>query len=234
MKLAIIQSSYIPWKGYFDIIHDVDLFLFYDEVQYTRNDWRNRNQIKTERGNRWLTVPCGHHRERLIYDVKICRENGDDWQKKHYDMLYQSYRKAPYFKKYDDFLHYVYLEKDWEYLYQLNRYLIKHIAAEFLGIKTKFADSREYASHGQKAEKLYQLIRSTGADIYISGPSASDYMQLDVYKEAGIEVIWKDYSGYPVYNQLHGEFCHQVSILDLLFAVGDDAPYYIWEWRDRK
>lgn len=230
MKLAILQSNYIPWKGYFDIIHDVDLFLFYDEVQYTKNDWRNRNQILTPKGKTWLTIPCGYDIQRRIIDVKV--KNEFEWQKKHYNMLKQYYRKAPYFKKYQEFLEYVYFEQEWNYLYELNRFLIEHIATEFLGIKTEFKDSREYHSEGAKADKLFSLVKATNATTYVSGPAAKDYMQLKPYEEEGIEVVWKDYMGYPEYKQLYGDFDHNVSILDLLFNVGDDAPYYIWGWRE--
>ena len=228
-KLAVLQSNYIPWKGYFDIIHDVDLFLFYDEVQYTTRDWRSRNRIKTEHGLKWLTIPCGRDVKRMIYEVGLKPE---EWQARHYNVLRQSYRNAPYYHKYDEFLRYVYLEKKWDYLYELNRFMIEHISREFLGITTKFEDSRNYHSSGRKAEKLFELVKDTKADIYISGPAAKDYMQLEKYEEAGIEVIWKDYQGYPQYEQLHGEFCHNVSILDLLFHTGDSAPYYIWGWRE--
>lgn len=231
MRLAILQSNYIPWKGYFDIIHDVDLFLFYDEVQYTTNDWRNRNQILTPNGLTWLTIPCGRDIKRRICDVKIKNEFG--WQIQHYRMLQQYYKRAPFFKKYKDFLEYIYLERKWDYLFELNRFMIEHISKDYLGIDTEFGDSRDYFSKGVKAEKLFSLVRSTNADVYVSGPAAKDYMDLQPYHDAGIEVIWKDYSGYPEYAQGTGTFHHNVSILDLLFYTGDDAPYYIWEWRTR-
>lgn len=230
MKLAVLQSNYIPWKGYFDIIHDVDLFLFYDEVQYTKYDWRNRNQILTLRGLTWLTIPCGYDTKRRICDVKI--KNEFDWQLQHYRMLQQNYKRAPYFKKYKEFLEYVYLEHTWDYLFELNRFMVEHISRDFLGIHTKFGDSRDYFSQGVKAEKLFSLVRSTNADVYISGPAARDYMDLKPYADAGIDVIWKDYHGYPEYPQGSDTFYHNVSILDLLFYTGSDAPYYIWGWRE--
>lgn len=101
MRLAVLQSNYIPWKGYFDLIHDVDLFLFYDEVQYTKNDWRNRNKIKTENGLKWLTLPCGYDLNRRIYEVKIKSEI--DWRNQHYSILRQTYKKAPYYKNTTNF-----------------------------------------------------------------------------------------------------------------------------------
>ncbi|MCI8574360.1 MAG: WbqC family protein [Oscillibacter sp.] len=231
MKVAVLQSNYIPWKGYFDIIHDVDLFVFYDEVQYTKNDWRNRNRIETETGLKWLTIPCGYDIKRKIYEVKI--KNEIPWQMEHYKSIVSSYQKAPFFNKYKDFLAYVYLDCRWEYLYKLNRYVIETISNEFLGINTLFKDSREFASQGIKDEKLISLLKSIKCDTYISGPAAKDYMDVQRYNGCGIDVIWKDYSGYPAYSQRFEPFNHQVSILDLLFNTGDDAPYYIWGWREK-
>lgn len=231
MKAAVLQSNYIPWKGYFDIIHDVDLFVYHDDLQYTTRDWRNRNRIKTENGLKWLTVPCGNSIQRQICEVKITNET--PWQKKHYDNIAYFYRKAPFFNKYKSFLEEVYLGRQWEYLYQLDRYLIETISKEFLGISTEFRDSREFASHGAKNDKLFSLLQSTGCDTYVSGPAAKDYMDVPRYTGGGIRVIWKDYSGYPSYPQQFEPFQHQVSILDLLFNTGDDAPYYIWGWREK-
>jgi len=231
LRAAVLQSNYIPWKGYFDIIHDVDLFVFYDEVQYTKNDWRNRNRIQAKQGLKWLTIPCGYDITRKIYEVKI--KNEFPWQKNHYESLISAYEKAPFFKKYRDFLEYVYLGRQWEYLYELNRYLIETISKEFLGMHTVFKDSREFASKGKRDEKLMSLLQSIRCDTYISGPAAKNYIHVPQYESVGIHVVWKDYSGYPVYPQRFEPFTHQVSILDLLFNVGDDAPYYIWGWREK-
>ena len=127
--VAVLQSNYIPWKGYFDIIHDADEFIFYDDVQFTIRDWRNRNKIITPQGEVWLTVPCGSKRSRTILDVRM---NNSDWQRKHYKTLEMAYHKAPYFKRYKEFLQFVYLEKRWDYLYELNRFLTKAIYENFL------------------------------------------------------------------------------------------------------
>ena len=126
----------------------------------------------------------------------------------------------------------VYLEKTWTYLYELNRFLIEHIARDFLGITTKFTDSRDYPTHGVKHEKLLSLVKAAQADVYISGSAAKDYIVVEDYARAGIKLVWKDYSDYPEYPQLGKQFTHYVSILDLLFNVGDDAPYYIWGHRN--
>ena len=228
-RIAILQSNYIPWKGYFDIIHDVDLFLFYDEVQYTKRDWRNRNQIATADGLQWLAVPVSANRQTAVDRAKIV---ADGWNRRHWNAIVCNYSKAPYFKQYRDFFEDVYLSRQWEYLSELNQYLLTYISHEFLGCKTQFANSRDYKSVGVKHEKLLSLVRSTHADIYESGPAAKEYIVEEDYQKSGIKLVWKDYSGYPEYQQLHTPFCHNVSILDLLFNTGPDAPYYIWGWRE--
>lgn len=232
--VAVLQSNYIPWKGYFDIIHDADEFIFYDEVQFTKNDWRNRNKIITPQGEFWLSVPVGMNKiHRMILDVRM---NNSDWQLKHYKTLEMAYHKAPYFNRYKEFLHFVYLEKRWDYLYELNRFLTKTICEKFLttwgGCNVKFSDSRDYPTHGAKHEKLFSLVKAAQADVYISGSAAKDYIVAEDYARAGIKLVWKDYSDYPEYPQLGKQFTHYVSILDLLFNVGDDAPWYIWGHRN--
>lgn len=227
-KVAVIQSNYIPWKGYFDIIHDVDQFIFYDDVQYTKNDWRNRNKIKTKHGIHWLTIPIGSRNERLIYEVEI-----DDtlWPKKHWETIKQSYSKAPYFHKYKEFFEYVYLESEWKELSVLNQYLIQTISKEFLGITTEFKDSREFHAEGQKLERLIDLLLKVGTDLYVSGPTARDYIHEKSFRDAGVAIIYKDYSDYPEYPQWFPPFDHQVSILDMLFNCGPQTPDYIWGHR---
>ncbi|MBQ6342909.1 MAG: WbqC family protein [Anaerolineaceae bacterium] len=224
-KIAVLQSNYIPWKGYFDIIHDVDEFIFYDEVQFTKNDWRNRNRILTNTGLQWLTIPTTGSITQTIDEVSTA---GSQWQRKHYNTLLTYYSKAPFFSKYRAFLEDFYFEHEWTNLSQLNRYLIVHISQDFLGIKTKFSDSRNYYSAGSGHEKLLSLLKSAGAEYYVSGPAAKSYIQAEDYEKAGIELHWKDYSKYPEYPQLHKPFSHNVTILDLLFNTGDDAPNYIW------
>ena len=226
-KVAVLQSNYIPWKGYFDIIHDVDEFIFYDEVQFTKNDWRNRNRISTPGGIRWITIPTNGSITQSIDEVTTA---GSQWQRKHFNTLITYYSKAPYFKKYRDFFEDFYLGKNWSNLSELNRYLIMHISKEMLGIQTVFSDSRNYESHGSGHQKLLSLLVSAGAEYYISGPAAKSYIHAEDYEKAGIELHWKDYSGYPEYHQLNEPFCHNVTVLDLLFNTGDEAPKYIWAY----
>ena len=230
MKLAVLQSNYIPWKGYFDIIHDVDVFLFYDEVQYTKNDWRNRNRILTDKGQMWLTVPVHGSIEKRIDEIEIVQNR---WQMQHYQAILTNYSKTPYFSAVKGFLEDVYLGHQWQNLSELNQYLIKTISSEFLGIKTEFGSSNTYPSEGSGHKKLLSLVKNTGATIYESGPAAKSYLEAEDYTEAGIELIWKDYTGYPEYPQMITPFEHKVSILDLLCNTGPDAKYYIWGWREK-
>ncbi len=229
-KVAVLQSNYIPWKGYFDIIHDVDLFIFYDDLQFTKNDWRNRNKLKTDQKNSWLTVPTGSRLDRLICEVTL---DNDFWTRKHWKAIQQVYSKAPHFKTYKEFFEHVYLDKKWDKLSELNHYLIKSISRDYLGIQTAFKDSREYCAEGSKLDRLLDLLKKAKADIYVTGPSAKNYIVEDVFNNEGISLVFKSYSGYPEYPQFYPPFDHRVTILDLLFQTGPDAPYYIWGWRKK-
>jgi hypothetical protein len=228
-RVAVIQSNYIPWKGYFDIIHDADLFIFHDDIQYTKNDWRNRNKIMTPKGASWLTIPVGAHEDRLICEIEL---KDHSWTKKHWRQLEQYYSKAPCFSKYREFFRNVYLERKWSSLSELNQFLIKTITRDFLGITTEFKDSREYDLKSRKLGRLLELLHRAGADIYISGPSAKNYIDEKRFKEAGIQLVYKDYSNYPEYSQFYPPFNHYVTVLDLLFHAGPDSPWYIWGWRE--
>lgn len=228
-SIVVLQSNYIPWKGYFDLIHDADLFVFYDDVQYTKNDWRNRNRIKAASGPEWITIPVGADNSRLICEVEL---RDPTWQKKHWKTLLQNYRSCPHFLRYQAFFEEVFLGRQWVGLSDMNQFLIRHIASEFLGIRTAFEDSRSHRVSGQKQERLLQLVSAAGAGRYVSGPAARSYIDPARFAEVGIELVWKDYGGYPEYPQRFPPFEHGVSILDLLFNVGPDAPWYIWGWRE--
>lgn len=226
-RLVILQSSYIPWKGVFDLANESDLFIFLDDVQFTNRDWRSRNRIKTQHGLKWLTVPVGSNRSLLINDVRI---PDPKWQQKHYATLVDTFCKCPYFAEYSYLLDIIYQSTVWSSLSQLNQFATVEIA-KALGIKTEFQDSAVFESSGVKEDKLLDLIGKTGASTYISGPSAKAYICEERFIDAGVELIWKDYSGYPEYPQRFPPFVGAVTILDLLFNTGPDAPYYIWGWR---
>lgn len=224
-KVAIVQSNYIPWKGYFDMVAAVDEFILYDDMQYTRRDWRNRNQIKTPQGVQWLTVPVkvkGKYNQ-TIRETEI---EGAQWATDHWKALYQNYRRAPYFTEIASWLEPLYLEEPPSHLSVLNRRLIEAICA-FLGIKTKISNSWDYPLSKGKTERLADLSATAGGGEYISGPAAKNYIEESVFAELGIKLTWFEYAGYPEHPQLWGEFTHGVTILDLLFNCGNVAPRYM-------
>ena len=227
-KVAILQSNYIPWKGYFDLISQVDEFIFYDDVQYTAHDWRNRNRIKTQNGLLWLSIPVGESQSRLICEVEI---QNSTWQKKHWQTILQYYKKAPYFKDYKDFFEIFYLKKTHTNLSEMNHALIKKICKDILEIKTEFRDSSEFCLQGKKEERVLELLQKTNAGYYLSGPAAKDYIVEQHFREKKIEIAWMNYFGYPEYQQQFGQFEHSVSILDLIFNVGKESAFYIYGWR---
>ncbi|MBS0172972.1 MAG: WbqC family protein [Nitrospira sp.] len=228
-SVVVLQSNYVPWKGYFDLIHDADQFIFYDDLQYTKRDWRSRNKIKAAGGSEWITIPAGSDTNRLICEVEL---KDATWQQKHWKTVAQNYRSCPHFERYRHFFEDFYLARPWSNLSEMNQYLIRSVSEEFLGIRTEFRDSREFSLSGQKQERLLEAVIKAGAERYISGPAAKSYIQPERFSEAGIDLVWKDYSGYPEYPQRFPPFEHGVSILDLLFNVGPDAPWYIWGWRE--
>jgi hypothetical protein len=224
-KIAILQSNYIPWKGYFDIINAVDEFIFYDEMQYTKNDWRNRNKIKGAQGVQWLTLAVRQHslmqkiNETQVFDAK--------WNMKHWRTLAQNYAKAPFFRQYKDELEQLYAELTTPLLSEINATLIKFVCRH-LGITTQLTWSTDYTLAEGKTERLVQLVLDAGGTEYLSGPAARDYVQADLFEQAGIKLDWIDYGGYPEYKQLGpAPFEHGVSILDLLFNTGPDAAAHM-------
>lgn len=221
-KIAILQSNYIPWKGYFDMIAAVDEFILYDDMQFTKNDWRNRNQIKTPQGLQWLTVPVGKDIGRRIRDVTLEAR----WQVKHWKSLESNYRRAPHFDEIATWLEPLYISQSYAYLSQMNRCLIEAIC-NYLCIKTAITNSWEYVLREGKTERLADLCTQAGGTEYISGPAAKDYVEESVFAEMGIKLTWFDYVGYPEYPQLWGQFTHRVTILDLLFNCGKDAHRYM-------
>jgi len=224
-KIAIVQSNYIPWKGYFDLVCAVDLFIFHDDLQFTKNDWRNRNKIKTPRGLEWLTIPCGTNEHRRICDVELIDMT---WQMKHWHKLKLNYKNAPYFKTYEKFFEAIYVKKEWKNLSDLNQHLITTVSRELLGnTHVIFEDSRVLKLKHRKMARVIEILEKVGATEYISGPAAKDYIDEQVFTERNIKLTWFDYSGYPEYPQLWEGFAHDVTILDLLFNCGKDAPRYM-------
>ena len=220
-RIAVIQSSYIPWKGYFDIIDSVDEFVFLDDVQFTKRDWRSRNRIKTARGLAWLTIPV---MTKGRYSQTIDRtEIAEPWARKHWASIRSSYAKARYFDEIGPAIEDLYDKvADERLLGDVNRTLVAGLCA-ILGIGTRLSHSGDYRAEGTKTDRLVSLCRAAGATDYLSGPSAAAYIETDKFTAAGISVSYADYSGYLEYRQLHGPFEHGVTILDLLFNTGPDA-----------
>ena len=223
-RIAILQSNYIPWKGYFDLINSVDEFVLYDTAQFTKNDWRNRNKIKTPRGISWLTIPVCHNFGQTIHETRV---SDPAWGPRHWSSLLQNYAGAPHFREYASLFEGLYRELDGEqYLSAVNYRFIREVC-EIIGIGTPITWSRDYRLVDGKIERLVDLCRQAGADEYLSGPAARDYIHEEPFSDAGITLTYMDYSGYPEYRQLYPPFEHRVSILDLIFNEGPEARRYL-------
>jgi hypothetical protein len=222
-KVAILQSNYIPWKGYFDLIASVDEFIIYDDIQFTKNDWRNRNKIKSPRGLEWLSIPVGQDIRRRIRDVVLPATN---WRQQHWNKLHGAYHTCQCYKEVAAMLAPFYQSTQIGTLTEFNRSLIE-VICDYLGISTKISYAWDYPSGVGKTERLVDLCRQAGASEYISGPAAKAYLDEPLFAARGMDVCWFDYSGYPRYTQLFGEFEHGVSVLDLLFNCGNESPNYM-------
>ena len=231
MNCVILQPSYIPWRGYFHLIQKTDVFVFYDTSQYDKHGWRNRNRIKTPVGTQWLTIPVlakGNVTRHLPIKAVLC-DPRQDWRRKHWATLKQVYGKAPYFPRYAPLLERFYAGQQ----PRLADFTIETTVAlaRELGLdKTRFIRSSELkATEATKTDALLVMLQEVGATHYISGPSAKDYIEADKFRAAGIGLEYMAYQ-YLEYEQLYPPFDPYVSILDLLFMVGLDAPKYIWDF----
>ena len=201
-RIAISQSNYIPWRGYFQMIESVDQFILLDDVQYTRRDWRNRNKIMTSRGEQWLTIPL----KQEDYLAKICEMQVSDpiWTIRHFDSLRQAYRSSKHWQKYADRLEWTYIDAPTN-LSEINQNFL-NLGCDWLGIKTPITTSMTYKATGVKSERLIALCRSIGATHYLSGPTAKAYLDEQAFNDAGIAVEWMEYSDWPKLTFLHGLF----------------------------
>ena len=224
-RVAIVQSNYIPWKGYFDLINSADEFVILDDVQYTRRDWRNRNRIKTPQGVIWLTIPVN---VKGRYEQRIDETTVSDpaWAEAHWESLRHSYARAPHFEQFCDAVEAAYREISSDRLSDINRNMLEMVCA-LLGIHTPMKRSTEYGAAGRKSDRLLNICLAAGATEYLSGPAAKAYLDEAAFREAGVTVSWFDYSGYPEYEQPYPPFEHSVSILDMVFSTGSEAPRYM-------
>ena len=223
--VAILQSNYIPWKGYFDLINLVDEFVLYDDMQYTRRDWRNRNRILTANGTRWLTIPV-EVKGRYLQRIRDTRVSDAGWADRHWRTLVHVYSRAPYFPMYAAQFEALYRGLSTPWLSEINRRFLAEIC-RILGITTRLTSSSEYELVEGRTQRLASICSQAGGGHYVSGPAARDYIDPSVFANQDLELSYIDYADYPVYPQLHEPFEHGVSILDLLFNAGPEAQRYM-------
>jgi hypothetical protein len=225
-RIAIVQSNYIPWKGYFDMIRQVDEFILLDSVQYTRRDWRNRNRIKSRGGTVWLTIPV-KATGRYLQSIRETEISDSGWAERHWGKLKDAYDEAPHFQAHAQRLETLYGKASGcRLLSDVNRLFLQDLCC-LLGISTRLTDDYEYHPTGSKTERLVSLCQAAGATEYLSGPAAKDYLTPEVFAEAGIGLSWMRYDGYPEYPQVHPPFEHAVSILDVLVHTGPEAARHL-------
>jgi len=224
-KIIITQSNYIPWKGYFDSINMADEFVLYDDMQYTRRDWRNRNQIKTKDGLKWLSIPV-EVKGKYFQKINETKVSESDWGEKHWNTILHNYSKAKFFNEYKTIFEELYLNSKEEFLSKINYNFIKAIC-DILDIRTEMKWSSEFNLLEEKTERLVDICKNEGATDYYSGPAAKAYMNEELFEKENIKIHYFDYSGYPEYTQLHGDFTHAVSILDLIFNEGPDSKKFM-------
>jgi len=226
-RIAISQSNYLPWKGYFDLMKTVDEFIILDTVQYTKRDWRNRNLIKTSQGVKWISIPVkqkGNYHSNII-DMQVV---DFEWATNHLNILSNYYGKSNYYREVYSFIEDIFEKcRNIDSLSEINRILLKDIC-NVLKIDTQFSYSENFTTSNEPNQRLIDICKAVGATHYLSGPAAKAYLNEELFKEANIVVEWMKYRVYPEYPQLHGEFIHEVSIVDLLFNVGlKNAHEYI-------
>jgi len=219
--IGILQPGYLPWLGFFEQMHGSDIFVVYDDVQYDKESWRNRNRIKTAKGIQWLTVPVliNFEEHPLIGEVKI--NNTVNWSKKHFSSIKQNYSKAPFFKKYIPIFDEAYSKK-WEYLIDIDMYFILKLA-ECLGIRDKrIVQSSTLNIEGDRIGRLVKICNLFDADIFYEGASGKNYIDEKSFIDRGVRIEYQDYK-HPIYNQLYGNFIPYLSVVDLLFNCGDES-----------
>lgn len=193
--------------------------MIYDDVQFTKNDWRNRNQIMSAQGKSWLTIPVKHKQGQLIHEVEV---SDPQWQIKHWDRIKQCYSSAPFFKDFSPAFEEFYRGAEIYNLSEANRELIG-IVNKLLGVTTVISDSRNFSKDYGPSGRLLHIVQQLEGNRYLSGPAAKSYLNESIFDQAGIEVSYINYSGYPTYKQLSDTFAHDVSVLDVLFNCGPSS-----------
>lgn len=224
-NIFISQSNYIPWKGYFDNIAQCDCFVIYDDMQFTKRDWRNRNYISTPNGLSLLTIPVSV-KGKYFQKINETLISSPDWNKTHWAKIDSIYKQSPFYREIAPLI------KDWYYtanfksLTEINIHFLKLIC-DFLGIKTLFYDSRDFELAKEKNERLIGIIKSLEGTNYYTGPAAKNYIDENLFNSNGIEITYFNYSNYPEYHQNNPIFQHGVSIIDLIFNTGWDCKKYL-------
>ena len=218
--LVVLQPGYIPWLGFFDQMRRADVFVYYDDVQFDKHGWRNRNRIKSPDGPIWLTVPVRHHGlgQPRILETEI--DSRTPWARKHLGTLRQHYAKAPHFKRYQPELEEL-LMRPWTHIVDLDIAIVS-LMAGWLAIAPEIHRSSVLGIEGEQSMRLLKLCRHFGATRYLSGSAARDYLDTALFETHGLRVEWQDYR-HPVYPQLHGDFVPYLSALDLLLNCGDES-----------
>ena len=224
-RIAVTQSNYVPWKGYFDVVGMVDEFILYDDMQYTKRDWRNRNRVKTAQGTIWLTIPI-RSRGRRSQRIRDAEAVDARWNKRHWATLQHHYRKARFFSKYQEFFEPLYLGCEERLLSRINYRFLTEIC-KLLSISTPIRFSSDYRVDGNRTERLVSICKQAGATEYITGPSAKAYLEEGLFEQEGLRLTYMDFSGYPEYEQVHPPFEHTVSIVDLIFNAGPQVRRYM-------
>ena len=224
-NVMITQSNYIPWKGYFDSMNCVHEFVIYDDMQYTKRDWRNRNKIKTQHGLIWLTIPV-EVKGKFFQKIKDTKISDKSWNISHWNLIVSAYSKSKHFNHYKPFFEELYLNCNSSYLSEVN-FLFMNSICELLKIKTNFKWSSEFVLAEEKTERLVNISKELGASDYYSGPASKNYMNEELFLKEKINLHYFDYTNYPLYNQLHGDFTHEVSVIDLIFNEGPDSYKFL-------
>jgi hypothetical protein len=224
LKVAITQSNYIPWKGFFDSINLVDVFVLYDDMQYTKRDWRNRNLIKVENGTKWLSIPV-EVKGKYFQKISETKISDPSWAEQHWSTLKHIYGKQKGFELYKPIFEELY-QQPFEYLSEVNYAFIKAICS-ILNITTEIKWSSEFVLPEGKTERLVSICKDLKGTDYFTGAAAKAYMDEGLFSQNNIAVHYYDYSGYPEYEQRFPPFTHGVSILDLLFTKGESSKSYL-------
>ena len=224
MRVAILQPSYLPWLGFFEQMHRSDQFILYDDVQFTRRDWRNRNRVRVLEGSVWLTVPViqKNKYDQSLLETKI--DNSTSWKRKHLETIRCHYSKTPFFDMYFPWCEKVF-NSDWDFLLDLSLETIQYLKGE-LKINTPLLRSSELGDSGNKTERLISICKQLGATQYLSGDSARNYISEKDFSDQGIELEYQKYQ-HPEYPQRYEGFVPFLSTIDLLFNCGDKSMEFL-------